>query len=160
MLPRLAAIALLPLVAGCVSGPQDCDPTRTLLFDGLACAMGGGYQQRQAALADERDVAVRRASYAAYEADQASQRQRTDQARLVVLQERVARQDREQAALQRQLAALQQRMGPDPQLGEARANLAEAERLRASQQATPAQLAERDAALARVRAALRALGGI
>lgn len=156
--PALPLVSIM-MLAGCVSGPQDCDPTRTLFLDGIACAVGGGYQQRQADLANQQRVAEGQAYAARQEAAQAERQQAAEQARVRNLRAAVARQDRELAMLRRELdAARAQRRALDAEgLRAAQARLEEAERIRP---ATSAELAEREAAQERARAAIRALAGL
>ena len=147
-------VAIAILLAGCVGGPQDCDPTRTTLFDGIACSAGGGYQQRQMALGQQQRAAEANAYRARADAAQAGQQQAAAEARLRSLQAEVARQNRELAAMRRQLDQARAQQADPAAVRNAEARLAEAERM---QPASRAELAERDAAQARARAAIRAL---
>lgn len=159
MAMRRAVLAcVLPvLLAGCVGGPQDCDPTRTLLFDGIACSMGGGYQQRQMALGRQQRAAEANAYWARADAAQAGQQQAAAEARLRSLQADVARQNRELAVMRRQLDQARAQRANPAAVQNAEARLAEAERM---QPASRAELAEREAAQARARTAIRALQGL
>lgn len=154
----LALVGLFGLV-GCASS-QDCDPTRTTFFDGIGCQTGGGYQARQAALAQENRAADERRARAGLDARAAEQNQAASQAALAAAQERARRQDQELEILRRRLDEVSKRRGvSSARLREAHARLAEAERLRRTGSVTERDLAARQEAQDNANALIRELSG-
>ncbi len=152
--PLLPVAALLAL-AGCAA-PGECDPTRTTFLSGIGCSAGGGYQNRQRILVDERTVAQGRANAAAVDAAAEQRNQAQTEAARNAARARVARQDGEVASLRARLNAARAERANDPRVAAAAADLERAQRA----PTTDADIAARDQTVQGLRRRVDALLGI